>query len=246
MTAGAVLDHARSQLGTVEARDGSNPYGRAYGMDRVAWCNQFTWWCFVQAGLAHLTPKSAYTPTTYQWYRQQGRADTTPRVGSLVFFDWPDSINRIQHIGLVEAVNGDGTVTTIEGNTSSGAAGSQHDGGGVWRRKRRAGIVGYGHPAYDGAAPQQATQPGSDGSHLPPLTYGMRGNPAVARWQQWSNDHPWAPPLPLLPVTGNYLGQTQHVVRLAQQQLGITGPDADGSVIGPRTNRAMWARGWRG
>ena len=50
----------------------------------------------------------------------------------MVFVDSPgDGVNRISHVGLVEAVNHDGTVQTIEGNTSSGRAGSQRarDGG---------------------------------------------------------------------------------------------------------------------
>lgn len=247
-TAGRVLDVARSQIGTVQAANGSNPYGRAYGMDRVAWCAQFAWWAFGQAGAAALIPKTAYTPTMYDWYRKQGRADRTPRVGSLVFYDFPDSLNRIQHVGIVEAVNADGTIVTIEGNTTSGVAGSQDRGGGVWRRKRsQSAVVGYGHPAYAAApSPAPAPTPAQDGSHLPSLSYGMRNDDRVKSLQRWLNAYPWRPALPLLPVTGNYLGQTQGVVRRAQAQVGVTGSDADGSVVGPRTNRAFWARGWRG
>lgn len=250
MTAGRVLDVARSQIGTVEGRGGTNPYGKAYGTDGVAWCAQFAWWVFGQAGDAALIPKTAYTPTMYDWYRRQGLADRTPRVGDLVFYDFPDSLARIQHVGIVEAVNADGTITTIEGNTTSGAAGSQSAGGGVWRRRRsQASVVGYGHPRYAGApaAPQPPAQ-ALDGSHLPSLSYGMRGDPRVARLQNYLNAAPWDPELPLLPVTGNYLGQTQGVVRRAQAQLGVGPPDNDGSVVGPRTNRAFWAfrPGWRG
>jgi hypothetical protein len=62
--ASAVLAVAAREIGYHEGPGGANKYGAAYGMDRVAWCNQFTWWCFTQAGAAALTPKSAYTPTT--------------------------------------------------------------------------------------------------------------------------------------------------------------------------------------
>lgn len=246
-TAGAVLDVARSQIGTREDAAGKQKYGAAYGMDGVAWCNQFTWWCFQQAGASDLTPKSAYTPTTYNWYRVAGRADRTPRPGDLVFYDFPDSLHRIQHVGFVEAVNADGTITTIEGNTTSGLAGNQAAGGGVWRRRRATGsVVGYGHPAYTAGPPAPPAAPSQDGSALPTLTYGMKGSEAVKRLQEFLNKEDWNPELPLLPVTGNYLGQTQGVIRRAQAQCGVTGDDADGSVVGARTNRAFWARGYRG
>jgi peptidoglycan hydrolase-like protein with peptidoglycan-binding domain len=49
--------------------------------------------------------------------------------------------------------------------------------------------------------------------------------------------------LPLLPVTGNYLAQTADVVRRAQAQCGIA--DGDGTVVGPRTKAAFYARGLR-
>jgi hypothetical protein len=69
-----------------------------------------------------------------------------------VFFDFPDSHTGIQHVGFVERVRADGTLVTIEGNTSSGTSGSQDNGGGVYRRTRPpAYVVGYGRPAYQEA-----------------------------------------------------------------------------------------------
>ncbi len=242
-TAGRVLDVARSQIGTVQAANGSNPYGKAYGMDRVAWCAEFTWWCFQQAGAGALHPKTAYTPTLAAWFQARGRADRTPRVGSLVLFDWPgDGVDRISHVGLVEAVNADGTLTTIEGNTSSGTAGSQRMGGGVWRRKRATGpVIIYGHPEYAGAPPAPPASPSS----MATLAYGMRSDSRVAAFQRQSNAYPWSPELPILEPLGNYLAQTREVVRRAQQQLGIVGPDANGETIGPRTKAALAERGFR-
>jgi CHAP domain len=171
-SAADILATARSQLGTVEHPAGSNrtPYGAAYGGDGQAWCAKFVWWVFRQSVASGLIPKAAYTPTFAQWFRDHGRWGSTPRPGAVVFFDFPgDGINRISHVGLVEAVNRDGTITTIEGNTSSGRGGSQRDGDGVWRRTRRTGIVGYGYPDYDhgpagavGPRPAPSRTPGSD------------------------------------------------------------------------------------
>jgi hypothetical protein len=147
-TAEDVLRVERSQIGYREAANGANKYGAAYGMDRVAWCAEFQWWCFREAGAPGLMhPKTAYTPTLYDWFRAQGRAGTSPQVGSLVFYNWPgDGVDRIQHVGMVEAFDAT-SITTIEGNTSDASAGN----GGMVLRRRRArnsSIVGYGHPAY--------------------------------------------------------------------------------------------------
>jgi hypothetical protein len=155
-----VLAIARSQLGTVEQPPGSNrtPYGAEYGNDGQPWCAKFVWWVFRKSLASSLIPKAAYTPTFAQWFRDRGQWGQTPRPGAVVFFDFPnDNVNRISHVGVVEAVNGDGTITAIEGNTSSGRSGSQRDGGGVWRRTRRKGIVGYGYPAYSGNAALRST-----------------------------------------------------------------------------------------
>ncbi len=248
MNPAAVLDVARSQLGTVERPGGYNKYGAAYGMDGVAWCAIFTWWCFREAGALPLIPKTAWTPAYYAWFAQRGQADRSPRVGSLVFYDWPDNLRRIQHVGLVEAVNDDGTITTIEGNTSSGTAGSQDRGGGVWRRRRsQATVVGYGHPRYEAVtlAPASAPAAGFDPAALRTLTHGMRNEPSVVELQRFLNRFNWVPALPLLPTTGNYLDQTAAVVKAAQAQCGVNGPDANGRTVGPRTKAAFGARGAR-
>jgi len=247
-TAGQVLDVARSQIGTVEGKGGANPYGRAYGTDGVAWCAQFAWWCFRQAGAGDLIPKTAYTPTLAAWYQQRGRADRTSRVGDLVLFDWPgDGVDRISHVGLVEAVNRDGTLTTIEGNTTSGAAGDQRMGGGVWRRKRStSAVVLYAHPAYAGrVGPGNDRNPADPAAGLATLSYGMRKDSRVIALQRFLNAYPWKPELPLLEPLGNYLDQTVAVVAAAQRQVGVTGADANGRTVGPRTIAAFAARGAR-
>ncbi len=154
-TAEQVLAVARREIGYREGANNANKYGAAYGMNNVAWCMEFMWWIFKQAGASTLIhPKTAYTPTAADWHRSRGQWSTSPRVGDLAFFNWPDSVNRIQHVGIVEVVEAN-AVVTIEGNTQSGDAGNQSDGGGVWRRRRarNTSIVGYAHPQYVSPSP---------------------------------------------------------------------------------------------
>jgi hypothetical protein len=80
---------------------------------------------------------------------------------------------------------------------------------------------------------------------LATLTHGMRNDDRVRNLQRFLNAYNWRPALPLLPVTGNYLDGTRDVVRAAQAQCGVTGPDADGTSVGPRTSAAFAARGAR-
>lgn len=77
---------------------------------------------------------------------------------------------------------------------------------------------------------------------LPSVGYGMRANAAVASLQRFLNAYGWSPALPLLPVTGNFLDETNAVVKSAQHQCGLY---SDG-IVGPQTKAAFWARGWRG
>ncbi len=151
-TAHKVLDIARKQIGKTEAPPSSNNclFSRWYPMPGSPWCAMFVSWVLDKAGISGY--KHAYTPTGADLFRREDRWFTArPEPGDVVYFDFPDSLDRIQHVGFVEKVNADGTVATIEGNTSAGDAGSQDNGGGVFRRVRtRSLIVGFGRPPYEG------------------------------------------------------------------------------------------------
>lgn len=149
-----VLDVALSQVGVVEASDRGTPFHDAFGIARrEPWCAVWVWWVFQQAGESELVPKTAWTPAMAQFYRDRGTFDRTPQPGSLVFYDWPgDGKDRISHVGIVLAVEGD-SIVALEANTRPGPGGDQSDGDGVYQRTRplNASIVGFGHPAYAAA-----------------------------------------------------------------------------------------------
>lgn len=151
-TASDVLNIAGKQIGTCEDPRGSNccKYTQWYPMDGSPWCAMFVSWVLDRAGVTGY--RHAYTPAGAELFRAQGRFFTTdPKPGDVVYFDFPDSLPRIQHVGFVEKVPSALTITTIEGNTSSGDAGSQDNGDGVYRRARPASyVVGYGRPDYNG------------------------------------------------------------------------------------------------
>ncbi|WP_088320304.1 CHAP domain-containing protein [Kineosporia sp. R_H_3] len=191
-TVTAVLNRARAELGYVEGRGNATKYGAAYGLNHVPWCAEFLWWVGRQAsGGDKLIPQIAYTPAMARYYTElgQSRFGTTPRRGAIAFFDFPDGIRRIQHVGLVEKVLPGGRIQTIEGNTSSGTAGSQSDGGGVYRRIRSTSLVVlYGYPAYTAeAVVRPAPKTGRDTSrHLEPLVVdGVWGSATTRRLEQF-------------------------------------------------------------
>jgi hypothetical protein len=157
-TVGAVLIDLRDEVGTTENPPGSNrtKYGAKYGLDGYAWCAMFVWFILVVLNaIEHI--KSAYTPAVFEWYRGLKRTFTDlseVEPGDLIFFR---NSTRICHIGFVRFVR-NGVVYTTEGNTSSGSAGSQDDGGGVFNRERTSvsgfWIAGFAKPLYK-AAPKK-------------------------------------------------------------------------------------------
>jgi CHAP domain. len=123
------------------ARDG----GTLRGYANAPWCAMFVSWVGEQAGIRPIFGWDAYTVTYAKWFqanRHWGTEVASP--GAVVFFDWAGTktIDGIDHVGLVERDNGDGTITTIEGNTGNGK---------VERRVRpKWQVVGYGYPPYAG------------------------------------------------------------------------------------------------
>jgi hypothetical protein len=145
-TAAQVISVARSQIGYKEGANNDTKYGKWYGLNNNPWCAMFVSWVASKAGASKIIPKHAYTPAGAQWFKDRGQWHSSPRAGDIVYFDFPgDGVNRISHVGIVEAVLKDGSIITIEGNTNS--AGSR-EGNGVWRKIRKTGIKGYGRPKY--------------------------------------------------------------------------------------------------
>ncbi|GAA4191527.1 hypothetical protein GCM10022252_31450 [Streptosporangium oxazolinicum] len=101
------------------------------------WCAIYVAWVAERAGVRAKVGTDAYTPTWAAWYAGRGRWGTAPRPGAIVFFDWSGgkSRSRIDHAGIVEKVHSDGSITSIEGNSS----------GRVQRVHRTSSIVGYGY-----------------------------------------------------------------------------------------------------
>lgn len=137
-----VLQIAAAELGSTESPPGSNKtkYGAWYGLNGQSWCMIFVQWCFAQAGLT-LPCKTASCSGLLSWYRkhQPERVVSAPRRGDIAIYNFG-------HTGIIETAAAD-TITDIEGNTSAGDAGSQSNGGGVFRRTRSKKLVsGYIRP----------------------------------------------------------------------------------------------------
>lgn len=183
-TATKMLNIARSQLGYRAPSGYRGKFNRWYGM-AGSWCDMFISWVGVQANARAIIGKAAYTPAHAAWFQATGRWGHTPRRGAIVFFNWPgDGVNRIQHVGIVERVLGDGRIQTIEGNTSSGVWGSQSHGGGVFRRIRSTRlVVGYGYPHY---ANERDVRPlHTPGKHPPLIIDGQWGRNTTRALQRW-------------------------------------------------------------
>lgn len=140
-----MLDAARGQLGTVEASNHNDgavlKYPRAFGRGSEAYCADFVSWVSRQSGGRM---NECYCPTIVNELRASGawKGNANPQPGDLVLFDWNHD-GTADHVGLVERVNSDGSLTTIEGNTSNPQTGQE----GVWRRTRaRSSVLGFGAP----------------------------------------------------------------------------------------------------
>lgn len=230
-TAAHVLSVARSQLGTRETRSGWTKYGAWYnkpGFEFAPWCDMFVSWCAVQAGAADIIGRFAYTPSHAEWFRSHGRWGHMPRVGAIVFYDWSgtENISAIDHVGFVEARRSDGTIVTIEGNTSNA----------VMRRVRStANVAGYGYPAYaDVSSKPSPSKPTDDWlgvivSSLPTIRRGDTG--AVVRTAQGllcARVH-------TLMIDGEFGAVTDLRVRSFQGKKGL----AKDGIIGPVTWRRL-------
>ncbi|MEV0202518.1 CHAP domain-containing protein [Nonomuraea sp. NPDC050691] len=163
VTAQQVLDLARAQIGTSEnAYGGGTKFQKWYASSQrametvkrdggspreylnAAWCAMFVSWVGEQTGARPQVGWDAYTVAHARWFAANHRWGSTPKPGAVVFFSWSGSksIDDINHVGFVVKDNGDGTISTIEGNTGNGRVEA--------RVRPTSQVVGYGYPLYKG------------------------------------------------------------------------------------------------
>lgn len=240
-----VLTVAASQLGVTESPPGSNnvrywpevgqPIGSTNGW---AWCAAFVTWVLLQVGVDLRKP----VPWPYQcqrimlWARATGRWKTSdPTPGDLVLYCW-DGSGIAAHIGFHEAVV-TGLFQAVEGNTSPSNAGSQSNGGGVFRRVRsRSVILGWvdmtglldaAVPPAPIVVPAPVPSPAYPGS---PSRRGSVG-PRVRTIQRRLKDRGWR-----ITVDGIYGPATEATIRAFQRNKHMR---VDG-IVGPQTWAALW------
>jgi hypothetical protein len=134
----AVLNLVRQEVGGKEEPPGSNngarisQYRQATAGSGVGpWCAYFTSWAARNAGVPLGDSGQGFgrVDDVYAWAQRTGKAipagSQPPQPGDLIVWD--------EHIGVVESVDPDGSIHTIEGNSSDSVARRDYgsDGGGA-------------------------------------------------------------------------------------------------------------------
>jgi hypothetical protein len=146
VTAQKLLNIARSQIGTTDCQ--LQPHEvRALIRRRRAAVVRDVRQLSAARGRHRRLPAYAHALAGVRMFRNARCWFGKPKAGDAVYFNFPHSVHRVQHVGFVEKVNADGSVVTIEGNTSSSNHGSQ-DNGGVYRRLRPRSSIGFGRPRF--------------------------------------------------------------------------------------------------
>jgi hypothetical protein len=166
-TAELLVEIATAEVGYIEEAVPENK--TKYQKANQPWCGAFVNWCGKKAGVE--IPNTVFTPAGADAFKKMKRwqegETAQPQAGDIVYFDFPaDGVDRISHVGIVVKDNNDGTVTCIEGNTSSDKKGDQRNGGEVclkiraYKKKNRnkfkpnlaVAIVGFGRPKFQAVA----------------------------------------------------------------------------------------------
>ena len=107
------------------------------------WCMAFTQFCIqavdnLAADYESSTQKSVLFKGEHcltVWNKSQALKIDAPKPGSLCI--WQHGQTASGHVGIIVDINADGSIMTVEGNTSSGEVGNQREGDGVWLKRRR-------------------------------------------------------------------------------------------------------------
>jgi hypothetical protein len=163
-TAALMVEVATKEVGYVEGpKDNETKYGAFTKANFLPWCGSFIMFCANEAGVK--MPNTVSTMAGAASYKKMGTwtdaTEADPQPGDIVYFDFMAGGAPIEHVGLVIKNNGDGTVTTVEGNTAGEKkkSTSERNGGEACKKiraykKNAKGIPvfieGFGRPNYKG------------------------------------------------------------------------------------------------
>lgn len=232
-TATSLLNVARSHLGNVGGATFRAPFGAPAG---TPWCAYFISYVLRQAGVSG--PWTGWTPALVTWAKANGRWKTSnPKPGDVAMFMWPTVSSRgrgnppVCHAGFVEAVNRDGSITTIEGNTSASVNGSQYNGNVCARRVRSGSVIkGYISMSFDGAPATGGGTGGSGQSDIDRMNAGYSVD-----WTRSIQDKLNRAGYGPLDTDGVRGDRTAAAIRAFQKNTGLT---QDG-IAGADTNRML-------
>jgi hypothetical protein len=142
-----LLQIAKGELGYAEKASGYTKYGDWYGkhVDKSSayktapWCDMFLAWAADKAGVQDWAGEFASTPAHASWFQKHHAWGHKAEPGAIVFFSFSGgkSIGDIEHVGIVEKVDG-GTLHTIEAN---------HNNQLLRATREVSQVVGFGYPA---------------------------------------------------------------------------------------------------
>ncbi|MGN0593208.1 MAG: dockerin type I domain-containing protein [Ruminococcus sp.] len=126
-----IVQVAKTQVGYVEGANNDTKYNRWFGSlpgygYNYAWCQTFVAWCAAQAGVpTSLIPRVSGTISAKDTFKKNGTyhagpyegGSYTPKAGDIIYFYSSESESK-HHVGIVSGCS-DGTVYTIEGNSSN-------------------------------------------------------------------------------------------------------------------------------
>ena len=193
-----VLEIARGEIGTKatdikKCKYNTWFYGGVVSGSEFDWCAAFICWIFNALGALDLIHgKNAGCGYMANAFKMNGELiynkDYSPlsasklKAGDIVFFHWSNEYSECcpgvytcDHVGIVEKINADNTITTIEGNTGGTKNGE------VMRRVRSMDVVSCaGRPKYAASD----TDPVPSKSESPKVLYRVR---AGGKWYKEVN-----------------------------------------------------------
>lgn len=146
-----LISIAKAEVGYIEGSNNATKYGAWMGRNNQAWCATFISWCADRAQIpGNIIPRTAWVPDYLSFFakRFKKKGSASPNIGDIVLYDFNNN-GSPDHAGIIINVTA-GSITTIEGNTSSGS-GSQNEGDGVYQRVRPlslTAIMGFCQPEY--------------------------------------------------------------------------------------------------